>query len=159
MEAAPARGSGKKLVRGVRLSLFAPEWDRPCALCERYDYDKDGNVRRLPDGSPVPRPKIGNQSAPTPCQACAKPPKWAKEQGKDWKELRSLADEMSDENRRAYQFYRECKAVGHFPDDAIVRWYAAIVRDVEDDFAKEPIRNNTAAVLSLITLLTMKFRR
>lgn len=31
-----------------------------------------------------------------------------------------------------YDHYRECKAVGVFPDDAVVRRNAAAIRDVED---------------------------
>ncbi len=36
---------------------------------------------------------------------------------------------LTKQNRLAYQHYRECKAVGSFPDDAVVRRNALIVSE------------------------------
>lgn len=35
-------------------------------------------------------------------------------------------------NQSIYTHYRECRAVGHFPDDEWVRFHAVIIRDIED---------------------------
>ena len=35
-----------------------------------------------------------------------------------------------------YQHYRECRAVGQFPDDPLVRRNAAEIQDVEERYAK-----------------------
>lgn len=39
---------------------------------------------------------------------------------------------LSVKNQRAFRHYRECVAVGEFPNDGIVRRNAAIIRGVED---------------------------
>lgn len=39
---------------------------------------------------------------------------------------------LSSSNQLAYQHYLECKATGQWPDDAIVRRNAAVIREVED---------------------------
>ena len=155
VEAEAAGGSGGQLIRGVRLALLSPEWNRPCAACAEYWYQDDGRLKRDTTGEPLKRPK----GAPTPCQSCAKVPKWAKEQGKDWTELRALADEMSAENEAAYTAYREWKATNSFPNDAVVRWYAGLIAGVEREADAVPVAQQTAAIYSLVQVLTMRFRR
>ncbi len=155
MEAATPGRSRKKLTRGVRLALLSPEWNRPCAACEQWWYQDDGRVKRDAGGEPVPRPK----GAPTPCQSCAKVPKWAKEQGKEWDELRKLADEISLENEAAYEAYREFRATNSFPDDPIVRWYSALIREVEEEAATVPVQNQTAAINALLHLLVIRSQK
>ncbi len=44
----------------------------------------------------------------------------------------SSAIELTEENFLAYLHYQECKAVGEFPSDPIVRRNAALIRRVED---------------------------
>jgi hypothetical protein len=39
---------------------------------------------------------------------------------------------LTAENELCYRHYRECKAVGQFPDDSVVRRNAAVIRDVLD---------------------------
>ena len=46
------------------------------------------------------------------------------------------AAELSAWNWQAYEHYCECKAVGQFPDDAIVRRNAGLIRMVEDSVAR-----------------------
>jgi hypothetical protein len=41
-----------------------------------------------------------------------------------------FAVELSPRNRRAWQHYEQCRAVGQFPDDPIVRRNAAICASV-----------------------------
>ena len=40
---------------------------------------------------------------------------------------------LRPENQRCLEHYRECKAVGQFPDDPIVRRNAAIILEVEEE--------------------------
>lgn len=44
----------------------------------------------------------------------------------------SSAQDLSDANLAAYRHYRECRAVGHFPDDPQVREDAALIMQVEE---------------------------
>jgi hypothetical protein len=117
-------------------------------------FEKTGAVSRRADGKPAER---GN--APTPCSSCAKVPTYAKAAGMDWKELRRLAVEMTDQNREALRHYRECKATHLFPDDAIVKWYSGIIRAIEDEWQQEPAERQTAAILTLVTAVTLRWGR
>lgn len=113
-------------------------------------------MKRTADGEPIPRT---DPQTPTRCADCPKVPEWAKKQGKDWRELRTLAVEITPENAAAFQFYRECRAVNQFPDDSLVRWYAEIIRGQEDEAAAMPLDRMTAANLTLMQILSMRFRR
>lgn len=150
-----ARGRGGKLIRGARVALLSPEWARPCSACEEFWYEDSGRIKRGGDGEPVKRPP----GAPTPCQSCAKVPRWAKEAGKDWKECRGLADEISPQNEQALEAYREFRAVGRFPDDPVVRWYAGILAEVHREADLQPAQVQTAAIQSLVQLLTVRALR
>lgn len=140
------------------MALLSPEWDRPCAVCESYIWETDepGRVKRTPDGNPVERL---SPMVPTRCAECAKVPTWAKKAGKDWRELRKLAQEdMTEENREAWEFYKGCAATGRFPDDELVKWYAGVIRDVEREAERRPLARSTAATETLVALLTIRFR-
>lgn len=141
----------------MRVTLLAPQWDRPCAVCLKYVPREDGTF--LSDkrtGLPVLR---GNAGDKTPCHKCAKVPEFAKvAHAHDPEELRRSAVELTDRNRTAYRFYRECRAVSSFPDDPIVRWVAAIVREVEDDRDRRPVRELASAVESLVAILPQLVR-
>jgi hypothetical protein len=60
------------------------------------------------------------------------------------------AVELSDRNWLAWQHYRECRAIGRFPDDPIVRRNAAIIRDVEDEFARGEYAGKIDLLLAMI---------
>ena len=49
---------------------------------------------------------------------------------------------LSELNQWAYAHYLECRAIGSFPDDGIVRENAAIIRGVEDAVAKIEQKKN-----------------
>lgn len=115
--------------------LFHPEWDRPCADCQKYLYDDDGNVQRRPAKVGLP---VINVTGDTPCHVCPKIPAGVSTDAPS-AELRRHAVEMSERNRKAFRHYLECKAVGQFPDDAIVRRNAAVIRWIEDEFQRRPI--------------------
>ena len=114
---------------GIRICLFDPIWDRPCAACLEWKYETNGSIKRDYKGDMVKR------YGPTPCMSCPKPPTWAKAAGKPVIELRVLGEsgELSDRNRQAYEAYGAYKAVLQFPDDPIVRWYSGIIRRIEDE--------------------------
>lgn len=61
----------------------------------------------------------------TPCRYCPKIP-----DGKDPRPENAV--EVSEKNLAAYGHYLECKAVGAFPPDPIVRRNAAVIRGVEE---------------------------
>ena len=62
---------------------------------------------------------------PTPCGTCPKIPpgdppySWA-------------SQELSEENAQAYAHWKECVAVGHFPDDPLVKRDASLIRDITE---------------------------
>lgn len=125
-----------------------------CECCEAFAFKKaGGDVMRDPaTGEPVPR----GGGVPTPCSGCPKVPTWAKAAGKDWRELRTLAAELTPANRAAFDFYTRCKAVGRFPDDAVVEWYAGIIRRAEDEDARRRADKTNRAVTALIELVPVK---
>lgn len=106
---------------GVRLLLLHPEVAmRDCQHCQKWLYDeKTGRVEQRA-GKDVLRP-----GTPTPCRFPKGCPKGTPE-----KQL-----SLTPKNEMAYQHYKECKAVGAFPDDPIVRRNAAMIRAVEDSVA------------------------
>lgn len=95
---------------------------RSCDDCRRYVYKPDGEILRRPArvGLPVLRPA----GSPTPCHTCPKIP--ADSPVRD----PSQAVELNAKNRQAYWHYQQCAAVGHFPDDPIVKRNAAIIAGV-----------------------------
>lgn len=44
---------------------------------------------------------------------------------------------LSPENERCYEHFRECKAVGQFPDDPIVRRNAAVIQEILDKYERD----------------------
>lgn len=91
---------------------------RDCGDCQKHVYDEQTGKRREYRGLPVLRPK----GVLTPCRYSTGCPKGTPENQKS----------LSEKNWKAYRHYQECKAVGQFPDDPIVRANAAIIRQVED---------------------------
>ena len=114
-------GSGKKLALGVRLLKLHPEVAyRDCEDCKQWVYNEETGQRDEKGGKPVPRysgikPPCGYSS-----QGCAKG-------------TPENSVGLTEQNTMAYQFIRECRAVGRFPDDAIVRHNAALIEEVEQD--------------------------
>lgn len=111
---------------GVQLLLFHPEIaGRKCSDCIKYVHDdrpgRMGQIVERPRGVPVLR--IKNQRPR--CEWCPKVPK-------DEPPEPSSAVELSDRNWQAYRHYMECRAIGKFPDDPIVRRNAMLIRQAED---------------------------
>ncbi len=111
------------------LMLAEPVWaSRSCDDCEKYIYGENGD-RRETKISGVSLPLLRPSNAPTPCYKCPKIPK-----GQPLR--RQSAIELTDRNYAAWQHYRECRAVGQFPDDAIVRRNAGELHEVCETFAQ-----------------------
>ncbi|HEY1190381.1 MAG TPA: hypothetical protein VGE74_22295 [Gemmata sp.] len=83
-------------------------------------------------------------NAPTPCGSCPKVPAGTERPSP------AAAVELSEPHRQTVRFYRECKAVGRFPDDPIVRWAAAIIRSAEEHCERVAGQRNQLAMLSLL---------
>lgn len=60
---------------------------------------------------------------------------------------------LNDQNRRCYEHYKECRAVGQFPDDPVVKQNAAVIRDVEDSIERS---REVEFQTSLIEILAIK---
>lgn len=94
---------------------------RDCETCKKYLFDEDsGEIERNPVTKElIERPK----GTFPPCHygedQC---PKVSPEAGRG----------LTDQNRHAYEHYQQCRAVGKFPADGIVRENAAVIRAVED---------------------------
>ena len=115
----------KKLAEGVRLLILHPEVaHRDCSDCEAHVYDEKTGRRMEHAGKPVRRP-IGTLP---PCRTRANGcPKGTPEDSRA----------LTDTNWQAYQHYCECRAVGQFPDDPIVRRNAALIREAADSAERE----------------------
>jgi hypothetical protein len=113
----------------VRVLLFHPEWSRSCVDCATWLYDDSGAVTKR-CGVPNRRPK----GAATPCHKCPKIPDGEVA-------VRENAIELSEKNMQAYRHYLECRAVGEFPDDPIVRRNARILRQIHDEAEQRPLYN------------------
>jgi hypothetical protein len=61
------------------------------------------------------------------------------------------AVELSAELRQAVRFYRECRAVGRFPDDPLVRWCAAAIRAAEDHCERVRARREQLGALAALS--------
>lgn len=113
----------------MRLILSHPALAaRSCHDCQQYVYDHAASVRLSDaDGQPIPRPS----GTFAPCRygpsRCAK---GSPDAGRD----------LSAKNRRAWLHYRECRAVGAFPDDPLVRRNAALIEQLELARSEETLR-------------------
>lgn len=117
--------------------------NRDCDHCQKYCYDeRTGKVMLAgrDHGPPLPRPK-GNLP---PCRlsgvGCPK--------GTPENPLT-----LNAANEECYQHYRECRAIGQFPDEPIVRRHAAIIRGIEDGVARAQALNAQSSLLSTMTAM------
>ena len=106
-----------------------------------YIYDDAGRIRNH-KRTGLPLVNLGEM---TPCHDCEKVPERVfDEKGIEIpknpatvKKLRGHAVEMTPIIAKAWQHYLECRAVGSFPDDPIVRQNAALFRHVADEADKQ----------------------
>ncbi len=116
---------------------------RSCSDCQKYLYfdrgPNDFGERATRGGKPCPRPK----GLKPPCKWCPKilPGDEA---------IPENAQELSEKNTAALVHYRECRAVGEFPADAIVARNAALIRAAEDAAERvHQARSGKAAVAAM----------
>lgn len=120
-------GQEENLVRGVRLLLVAPHLAaRDCGDCQKYVYDETTGRRARSGGRPVPRPAGTAPPCRLPQIGCLKG-------------TPECPNTLSSANSAAYRFHEECRAVGHFPDDPIVRRHATLIARVQQSFARSQI--------------------
>lgn len=134
--------------------LLHPEWDRPCADCQRWIYRDDeqtplaerGEVMRF-GGKLVPRDL---KLVPTPCHRCEKVPLPLREQASEPGVLSARdAIEPEDRHRRAVDFHMECRAVLAFPDDSLVRRSAALIQPIVEQRQRRPLELLISIVAAL----------
>lgn len=112
------------LATGVRLQVLYPRVAATdCGYCTRWWHDPIDGETAQRGGCPVPRPK----NVPRLCETEAGCPKGTPE--------RPLS--LSDRNRLAFLHYLECRAVGQWPDDPLVRKNARIIRNTLERIEKE----------------------
>lgn len=103
----------KNLIEGVMLYLTNPRLAlRPCTLCKKLWYNEETGLPIIM-GNDKPLKRYG----PTLCET---PEGCLKGTPENQKSL-NLA------NRWAWQHYRECEAIGQFPDDPLVRKNAKLI--------------------------------
>ena len=101
---------------------------RPCEMCLKYLYDHEtGKLKKDHHDKPIERPK----GSKAPCQYVLGRPLEIREKACAKISPDSAAG-LTEQNQAAYDHYRECRAVGQFPDDPIVRQNARVIRDLED---------------------------
>lgn len=93
-------------------------YQRDCQHCLKYEYNEQTGEAVTFHGKPISRHHKNPPLCKTP-KGCPK--------GEPNK-LKIL----SEKNMRAYTHYLECRAVGQFPNDPIVRSNARMIRQVED---------------------------
>lgn len=144
-----------KLREGVRIVLFHPAWAASCKACLAFSRGNDGIFRYDFKGNPYPRPS----GVPTPCRVCPKVPDYSKAVTTNADDLRATATELTPENRKAYERYKEFKAVGRFPDDPLVNWYSGIIREVEEEHDRYLEDKRVVPIEILTELIRVRYAR
>jgi hypothetical protein len=116
--------------------------DRSCADCCRFLFDDHGGafgkvVTR--GGRPVER----QRHHPPPCHVCPKIPEGDPANP-------AFAVELDERSAAIYTHYRECKAVGRFPDDPLVRRHAALCQVVDEAVERVHLRRGGLAAIGAI---------
>ena len=105
---------------GVMLLMQHPQVaTRDCKFCQEVLHDETTGKPVQRAGHLVQR----HAGCPPPCRMHKGCPKGTPEKPKS----------LSERNMMTYQHYLECRAVGIFPDDPIVRRNAQIIRMAEDE--------------------------
>jgi hypothetical protein len=124
----------------VRLLLLHPEVPS-CDQCEQFIHDPGRGWQPLKKrGSSEPEPRPAGTA--TPCGLCPKIPKPCPATGRK--------SELSERNWQTYLHYLQCKAVGEFPPDALVRRNAGWIRMIEDQVQREQAAGADTALLTVL---------
>lgn len=122
----------------MTLSILHPEvaW-RDCESCQKFVYDEDtGQIVIGRDRQPERR-------AP----GCLAPCRYRRGCPKGTPEAQLT---LTSQNQQAWDHYRECRAVGEFPDDAIVRRHAALLHNVEESCKRKQELDRLLNVLQVL---------
>jgi len=115
-EATNTERSARNLSLGIRFTIAHPELARrDCGDCLEHVYDESTGRPALHLGRPVRRPEGTAPPCRLPQVGC---PKGTPEEPRT----------LTVQNQCAWLFDLECRAVGRYPDDAIVARNAAIIR-------------------------------
>lgn len=145
------------------VKLARPQFDRSCDDCRKFIYDEAGEKRtNRRTGLP-----LVNATGSTPCAECPKiPARVVDDDGKvipntpaNANKLRPHAVELTPRLIQAWLHYRECRAVGSFPDDPIVRANAAEFRRAEDEAAESRQAERDARLVEMIVAATKQRSR
>lgn len=120
------------------LAILHPEvaW-RDCDSCQKFLYTDAGELSIGRDGLP----ELRARGCFAPCRYTRKGcPKGTPENKRS----------LSEVNAQCWEHYRECRAVGQFPDDPLVRRHASLIREVEDFCHRQQDRERLAEVLGLL---------
>lgn len=116
----------------MRLRLLHPRIAaRNCGHCQLYVYDEatgEATSFRRPPGTFAPC-RYGVDRCP--------------------KGTPENSRQLSEKNQRAFGHYLQCKAVGRFPDDAVLHRNAGLIRMVEDEIAELRQRELLSRLASL----------
>ncbi len=123
---------------------------RTCEECKKWLYDSDGKIMTRGRRGTIELQQVPNTSGITPCNdaktgRCPKIPTDAPQATSHY------AVEPSDRSYRAWRHYRECRAVGIWPNDPIVRRNAAIIRGIYDQYERMPLVQLTTLMRVLLT--------
>lgn len=145
------------------VKLARPQWSRSCDDCRKFIYEDSGK-QKIHRRTGLPVINLGGM---TPCSICPKIPD--RVFGDDGKEiaktpgnaakLRPHAVELTPRLTLAWQHYRECRAVGSFPDDPLVRGNAVRFRHAQDESDVQRQVDRDDAMMELVTLALTKGRR
>lgn len=131
----------------LRHPLFAA---LSCGDCKKWLYDDDGRPT-MRNNYPLPSvPMARPEGKPTPCYKC---PKFGGDVSPSERTPENGATRtLSEKNSQVVRHYLECRAVGQFPDDPLVRRHAMLLRSVEDAEADRRQRDVVEAVMAVVTL-------
>jgi len=112
-----------------------------CDYCQTFVHDPDTYLIELGrDGKPERRDSYGLGVCPPNCMTERGCPKGTPDNQRT----------LNDQSRECWEHYKECRAVGQFPDDPIVRRNAAAIREVEDMCAEIRQRRNHNELIQLM---------
>ena len=136
------------------VAIHHPAWDRSCEACVKYLPKEDGTYLR----DRLTLQLLERTREPTPCHKCPKVPLAVRTSGVACEVMRESACDLTDRDRKAWAFYRKCRAVGRFPEDPVVEWYSEILRAVYDEADREPARKVAAGLEALAAALAKRGR-
>ena len=112
--------------------------NRNCHDCLKHVYNEEtGQRENNRAGEPLKRTK----ASPPPCQTTKGCPKGTPDAPRN----------LTENNARCVDHYHECRAVGVFPDDAVVRRNAAVILQAEELVSKKEQRDFNLILVQLVT--------